>query len=79
MEGKGRARLADELRAARARLRITQEELASRAGLSSATIFRLENGRRDIKAAQLIAIARVLGVRAADLLPDDEAAAGDAV
>lgn len=72
MDGTVRARLAAEIRAARARSKITQEELGKRAGLSAATIFRLENGQRDIKVGQLIAVAQVLGVPVGDLIPDAE-------
>ena len=54
--------LAAEIRAARARRNYTQGELADRAGISRATIARLEAGARSADVIQLIAIADALGV-----------------
>ncbi|NKU37235.1 helix-turn-helix domain-containing protein [Rhodococcus hoagii] len=43
-------------------------ELRERAGFSRATLGRIEAGERDVEIAELMAIASVLGVTAAELL-----------
>lgn len=63
-----REALAAEIRAARARKDITQSELADRAGISRATIARLEAGTRSADVVQLLAIADALDVDAGALL-----------
>lgn len=48
---------------------LSQQELASRAGLSSTTIYEIENGRiADIRLSTLTVIARVLEVSIWDLI-----------
>ncbi|EOM77761.1 XRE family transcriptional regulator [Rhodococcus rhodnii] len=54
--------IARVLRAERARLDLTQDEVAARAGISKLTVFRLEAAQRDAKAPQLIALARALEI-----------------
>lgn len=51
---------ADELRVARLRKRITQQEIADKTGVSRASVQRYENGTRDIPLWQLFAICKVL-------------------
>ena len=60
--------LAAEVRAERARKKMTQVELGEAAGLSNATIVRLENGQRSLGVEQFIKISNALGVQASDLL-----------
>lgn len=57
-----RKALAEEIRAARARKKYSQGELADLAGLSRATVARLEMGTRSADVVQLIAIADALGI-----------------
>lgn len=48
---------------------LTQEQLASKSGVSRATISALENGKSvDIKAGTLHKLAQALGVHVSDLL-----------
>ncbi|AXK88879.1 helix-turn-helix domain-containing protein [Nocardia farcinica] len=54
--------IAAELRAARARRKLTQAELAERAGLHVNSVARLERGERDAKVGQILALASALGV-----------------
>lgn len=60
--------IGEEIRVARARRRLSQEELGARAGLSQSTINRLEAGKRTVDVLQLIAICKALGIDAGDLL-----------
>ncbi len=66
------------LRAIRARLDLTQEQLAERLGVSFATVNRWEGGdTKPQRAAQeaILALAREAGIEEADSLPPAEAAA----
>jgi transcriptional regulator with XRE-family HTH domain len=55
--------MGDRLRRLREAVGLTQELLAHRAGLSSAAVFRIEQGRpSDPKLSTLVALARVLGM-----------------
>ena len=56
-----------ELRIAR---QMTIEQLASLAGMSKSYLSEIENGKKQINGRRLEAIARVLGVTAADLISD---------
>lgn len=56
-----RKAIGDEIRARRARIRLSQQELADQAGMSKQTIFRLEKGERDLDYPQAIALAAVFG------------------
>jgi transcriptional regulator with XRE-family HTH domain len=60
--------LGAEIRAARARRRMTQAELANAVGLAKATISRIECGDRVAKAEHLVLIGETLGVPAAELV-----------
>ncbi|WP_164873378.1 helix-turn-helix domain-containing protein [Rhodococcus xishaensis] len=57
-----------ELRAARARVGISQKELASRTSMSHATIMRFENAERSIDILQLLKICSALGADAGQIL-----------
>ncbi len=55
--------MGERLRELREKANLTQEGLAHRAGVSSAAIFRIEQGRpSDPKLSTLVALARALGV-----------------
>ncbi|WP_446224926.1 helix-turn-helix domain-containing protein [Nocardia sp. IBHARD005] len=66
------------LRAARARSGITQDELAHRSGVSANSITRFERGVRDPRVGQLIRIARALQVLPSSLIDGAEPASMDA-
>ncbi|WP_280245533.1 helix-turn-helix domain-containing protein [Nocardia abscessus] len=48
----------------------SQVELAKRAGMSKNTISRLENGEREPRMGQIVALAEALAVPAHEFLPD---------
>ena len=56
------------IKAHRARLGITQEEAAHRAGLHPVEFGRAERGTRDLRVSTVVRIARGLGVPAGELL-----------
>ncbi|WP_016690872.1 helix-turn-helix domain-containing protein [Rhodococcus rhodochrous] len=60
--------LGAEIRGARARLRMSQDELANAVGLAKATISRIECGERAAKAEHLVLIGESLGVPATELV-----------
>ena len=60
--------VANEIRAERARRRLTQEQVIERSRVPRSTYVRLEAGTRNIDMEQLHAIARALGVAARDLM-----------
>lgn len=72
--GSGRANeqrglLAERIKQARERLRLTQEELANRAGLTyKQSVSTIEKGERDVKAVELVRIAEALHLSVVDLL-----------
>ncbi|WP_309067468.1 XRE family transcriptional regulator [Microbacterium sp.] len=57
------------LRAARRDRGWTLEELATRAGMSSSTLSRLESGKRQASLPLLLPLTRQLGIRLDDLVP----------
>lgn len=59
--------VAATIRALRATSRMTQEELAERAGLNRWAIIKLESGKEQIQLQQLIKIGRVFGLTASEL------------
>jgi transcriptional regulator with XRE-family HTH domain len=63
------AQFALQVRVARVKLRLTQEELAERAGMHRTFIGQLERGERGMNVASLGRLARGLGVDGKDLLP----------
>lgn len=60
--------------AARKRLGLTQEQLAEKAGCAAATVFLVENARRNATIRSLFILAGALGVEVADLFPRSAAA-----
>ncbi|MER2087531.1 helix-turn-helix transcriptional regulator [Rhodococcus sp. (in: high G+C Gram-positive bacteria)] len=60
--------IGDEIRAARARMNLSREALATKTGLSSKTIQRLENGERPADMAQMGAICEVFDEQIPELL-----------
>jgi len=58
------------LRAARQAKGWTLDELATRAGMSTSTLSRLESGRRQASLALLVPITRLLGIRIDDLVAE---------
>ena len=61
-----------ELRIARKIARLTQSELAERAGVTDSFISLIESGKRDIRSAgyeTVVRIARALGVEPEELFP----------
>ena len=61
------ARIGLAIRAARERLRMTQEELALRADLHRTYIGGVERGERNLSTLNLLAIARALRVQVSEL------------
>ena len=57
------------LRAARQARGWTLDDLASRAGMSSSTLSRLESGKRQASLELVVPLTRRLGIRIEDLLP----------
>lgn len=55
-----REAVAAELRAARARVRMTRPQLVALSGVSQAALERLENAERDMSMPQLIALTTAL-------------------
>lgn len=48
--------------------KLTQEELASKSGVTRVTICNIENGTQDIKVGNLKKIAKALDVKLSDLI-----------
>lgn len=65
-------RLGSAVRARRAVLGISQEELAFRAGLHRTYVGDVERGLRNISLENIERLARALGCQASDLLRDAE-------
>jgi DNA-binding XRE family transcriptional regulator len=63
--------LGRRIRHARDDLRIRQGELAKAAGISRETLIRLEKGAATVSVLVIARIAHRLGVRLAELLPDE--------
>jgi len=65
--------LGDCLRAARRSANLTQEQLAVTAGLTTASVSRIEGGRNENPRLETLrALARVLRIEVAALLPHEE-------
>ena len=64
--------LAEEIRAQRRAIEMSQEELGKRAGVSRGQVIRIENGERVLDVTQLEFIARALGVSMLDLFQGAE-------
>ena len=61
------SRLGENIRAIRQRLKISQAELAGRAGLNRTYLSDVERGRRNLGFFALVAIARGLGITVSEL------------
>lgn len=57
-----------KIRAVRKERGISQRDLARALGMAQSTLSRIERGERRVSVDRLIAIARALGVRPADML-----------
>ena len=55
--------LGDNIRAIRIRLKISQEELADRAGVHRTYLGAIERGERNVSLANIVKIANSLGVK----------------
>ena len=60
--------LGDAVRTHRKRLKMTQEKLAEKTGLSVVFLSLLENGHRTVSVDALLRIAKALGVCGRDLM-----------
>jgi transcriptional regulator with XRE-family HTH domain len=60
--------LGTNLRAARAKLELTQEQVAERSGVHPTEVSRIEAGKRDPRISTLRRLARALEVPPGDLL-----------
>ena len=58
------------VRARRKTLKITQEELAHRAGIHPTYLGDVERGERNIALINILKLAKALGVKAGALIPD---------
>jgi transcriptional regulator with XRE-family HTH domain len=56
------------LRDARERLNLSQEELGARAGVRGNTVYRLEAGEREPRLSTILSLARALGMTGSDLI-----------
>ena len=75
-----RTRLGNRIRSARTTLGLTQQQLADESGLPAPQVVsQIEKGEREVKAWELVNIARVLRVDIGDLLRVEEPAARQAV
>jgi len=63
------------LRKARRQAKLTQDALGKRVGLSRTSITNIEQGNQHVGLHLLYELAKAVGVRPVDLLPDEQAAA----
>ena len=61
--------VAVQLQQLRKRKNLTQEEFATKIGLSRASVINIEAGRQQITLKNLFLICRELGIKSSDLLP----------
>lgn len=64
--------IGEKIRARRRELHITTEELGNLIGVQRSAVTKYEKGRVELKAKQIQAIAKALGVAPVDLLDDIE-------
>ena len=62
------ARLGTNLREARERLGLTQEQVAERSGVHATEVSRIEGGKRDPQVSTVIRLAKALEVEPGELL-----------
>lgn len=60
--------LGRNLRRARLRLELTQEEVAERSGVHATEVSRIEAGKRDPRVSTVERLAKAVGLKAGDLL-----------
>jgi transcriptional regulator with XRE-family HTH domain len=60
--------LGENLRVARKRLKLTQEEVAERSGVHATEVSRIEAGKRDPQVSTLLRLAEAVEVRPGQLL-----------
>jgi transcriptional regulator with XRE-family HTH domain len=65
------------LRSARREVQLTQETLGKRVGLSRTSITNIERGNQHVGLHLLYDLAKAVGVRPAELLPDEQEAVSD--
>jgi transcriptional regulator with XRE-family HTH domain len=65
-------KIGTQVKRARERELLTQEELAERAGIGTATLNRIENDRVEPHFRTIRKIARALGVDPKELIPGEE-------
>jgi len=65
--------VADEIRAQRRAIEMSQEELGRRAGVSRGQVIRLENKERNLDVSQVDAFAKALGIPMLELFTRAEA------
>ena len=61
-------RFGANVRAARLKRGLTQEELAERSGLAPVQVSRIERGKREVRLTTIIRLVRALDVTPAELL-----------
>jgi transcriptional regulator with XRE-family HTH domain len=64
-------KIGTQLRAARERALLTQQELAARANLQPLTISRIETDKVEPRYSTIRKLARALGVESSELLPKE--------
>ena len=64
-------KIGTQLRAARERALLTQEELGTRAGVQPLTISRIETDKVEPRYSTIRKLAKALGVDASELLPKE--------
>lgn len=62
--------LGRNLRRARERLNLTQEEVAERSGVHATEVSRIEGGKRDPQVSTVQRLAEAVGLSASELLRD---------
>jgi transcriptional regulator with XRE-family HTH domain len=63
--------LGTNLRDARKRLGLTQEQVAERSGVHATEVSRIENGKRDPRASTLLRLAKAIEMRPGQLLDEE--------
>lgn len=60
--------LGENLRAARIRLELTQEQVAERSGVQAGEVSRIESGKRDPQVSTVLKLAKAVEVKPGQLL-----------
>ena len=69
--------IGEKIKARRRELHMTTEELGDRIGVQRSAVTKYEKGHIELKASQIIQIAKALDVRPVDLLDDDTSLSPD--